>query len=202
MKAVSLVAFFVSLLSFTSCDCKQEIAALQKENRQLKAENDSLKHYFASDSNAFKKQWYVPLEFRGNMHSAALTSGADYTGHILKEDANVKIKKFQTDANAIYDSYTIRADSIKRYLIDNPKVCDIHVYQASDGDQTTIIIIGVDEEGNHVYMKHADNSQYVFEHCQPCPTCFTSAVAHKTIKGQPRQPIGQPRSADTLEPQP
>jgi hypothetical protein len=175
------------IITTPSCGSKTEVAVLQKEN-------DSLKRILVARAKPVTaiKQWYVPKEFETGKYIKIIPT--DYTKHVYVDEANSIIKKYETDSlykGTIY-AYTFSADSIKQYLNRHKNVQDIEVFHAKMGDVLTMIITGIDTGGHHVYDTIA-NRPTVFEHCQPCPTCYTSFNNH-AVMGRDRI-----NNLDTLE---
>lgn len=136
-------------------------------------------------------------------HTAARDSGATSL-FITKEDANRMIGSYITSiapppggagAGAPdVKSFSVDADELRAYLADptvkNVKLMFAHTMEYIDagnegkpaGYQSgalTIVLAAYDADGNYVYH----NTNYVLDHCIPCPTsCPTGAAGSELLQ--------------------
>lgn len=128
------------------------------------------------------------LDGNDEFHDNFCNINTCYTSTLDKDEASQYIYNYQTNRHQCPDapigtppcvgdyentqSFNFKADTFITYL-NNFKIKYVQIYLAkkndlSNADQLTLVIVGVDYNGNHIFY----NSNQVFDECNPCPKCF------------------------------
>ena len=104
---------------------------------------------------------------------------------VLLPAAHIELVGYQTPArtNGFPESFLLNADALKALFAADATVNYLHIYLGfTAADDMTLIIVGVDNGGNHRYYQEGGKS-YVFENCMPCPDCtITSYIGFSDKK--------------------
>jgi hypothetical protein len=80
------------------------------------------------------------------------------------------IDNYTPNVNNTALSFLVSAPDLVSYIKDG-NIVALQVYLAKDFNRLTLVFVGLDANGKHVFMTDGNNNYYALEHCMPCPTC-------------------------------
>jgi hypothetical protein len=132
----------------------------------------------------------VPFDTNFDPIDRNYTQGCDIndcvTGIISENDAKSYIHNFQlNDGNdpanptVIFttESFLISANDMRDYLSRYPEVEFLQIYigynySLARYDNLTLLFVGVDKNGRHIWNFDEAGNTYMFDECNPCPICL------------------------------
>lgn len=102
---------------------------------------------------------------------------ANFPDAISKSSANAMISAYANDNNKLStNSFLYNPTELLNFMSDCENIQYINFFigeytDANNNQKLTLIFSGVDNNGNHIYMKDQNDNDYVLDNTMPCPTC-------------------------------
>jgi len=168
---VSNVKFIHFLLAFDTISKKASLI--------LCAVNDSLGHGYdtiTSDTNSYVFSSESNLNIKpdafdnvpGKFDVLPLSQVIDT---LLFSNAKNMINNYSVKVNNTALSFLANGTDLNNYIGMLTSARYLQVYLANDFNRLTLIFVGLEANGRHVYLSDPSGNCYVLENCMPCPIC-------------------------------